>query len=39
METTNASLEEIVSEEGGGEAVNWLRRIERSKKDKEVIRA
>ena len=35
METTNASLEEILSEEGGKEAVKWLKRIERRKKDKE----
>ena len=34
METTNASLEEIPSEEGGKEAV-WLRRIESRRKDKE----
>ena len=35
METINASLEEILSEKGGKEAVKWLRRIERRKKDKE----
>ena len=35
METTNASLEIVLSEEGGKEAVKWLRRIESRKKDKE----
>ncbi|KAF3426635.1 hypothetical protein E2986_10915 [Frieseomelitta varia] len=35
METTYANLEEILSEEGGKEAVKWLRRIERRKKDEE----
>ena len=29
------SLEEILSEESGKEIVNWFRRIERRKKDKE----
>ena len=37
METIIEIMEEILSmsEEGGKEAVNWLRRIERRKKDKE----
>ena len=31
MEATNASLEEILSEEGGKEAVKWLRRKRKQK--------